>query len=203
VNIAIPDWARTFVTATTTTDDNQTIVRYTGWRLVIDTTYARRHPNTTEADVVIVANDQEHDCACLGCAAVHGSTCPDNSANLVCMGTDLANKAAMVNEAVRLAAEQGFRVDGPWVPDTNGRLTAPLVPVILDRDCAAYEPETAEKVARLVKPEWMPELAERAARMAADLNVQGRDICPTCLSFREKGSCLNCTMAAERAAAMV
>jgi hypothetical protein len=141
MNIAIPDWTRSFVTATTTTDDNQAIVRYTGWRLVIDTTFVQRHPSTTDVDVVIIADDKEHDCACLGCAAVHGSPCPDNSTNLICMGTDLTAEADMANEAVRLAAEQGFRVDGPWVPDANGRLTAPLVPVILDPDCAAYEPQ--------------------------------------------------------------
>jgi hypothetical protein len=144
MNIVIPDWTRQFVTATTTTDDNQTIVRYTGWRLVIDTTFAQRHPGTTEVDVVIVADDQEHDCACLGCASVHGSACLDNSTNLVCMGTDLADETDMVDEAVRLAAENGFRVDGPWVPDANGRLTVPLVPVILDPDCAAYEPAAVE-----------------------------------------------------------
>ena len=145
--IIIPTWTRQFVTMTTLTDNNQLITRYTGWRAVIHIDASRRYTSYGEVDVNIVANDQAHDCDHLGCAGVHGSRCASNASNLLCASVSDAVAAddhtAIINNASTLVAEWGFRVDGPWVSSPDGTYTAPLIPVILDPNCAAYEPATA------------------------------------------------------------
>jgi hypothetical protein len=126
----IPDWTRSFVTATTETEQGETITRYTGWRLVIDLSCIQRYPSWGEVDVTVVADDQGHNCDCLGCASVYGSPCATSATNLLCASTPSADEADMVNEAARIAAEQGFRISGPWISGSDGTLTACLA--ILD-----------------------------------------------------------------------
>lgn len=139
----IPAWTRNFVTATTDTDDNKTLTRYTSWRITIDTTFAQRYPSADEADVTIVADDQGHECACWGCAGADESPCTSIATNLICMGTPIADQTTMIDQATRLAAENGFKINGHWTTNTLGQTTAPLIPLILDPNCAAYEPATA------------------------------------------------------------
>ncbi len=146
MNATIPTWTRDFVTATTETDQGETITRYTGWRAVLDPSYMQRYRTWGEWELDIVADDQGHDCGCLGCATVHGSDCASNAAILCGMSVPDCSEADVLAAANTALAEQGFRIDGPWVSGPNGTLTAPLVPVILDPNCAAYEPESAAKL---------------------------------------------------------
>lgn len=202
MNVVIPTWTRDFVTATTQNERGQTVTQYTGWLAVLDPTHMRRHATCTEWDLGIFADDALHgpgqcgtDCHEPGDGGMMGlfaDSVPD--------GTDRD-----VTDAARtILAEQGFCIDGPWIPGPNGTLTAPLVPVILDPTCAAYEMETVAQMPDDPQdgPGWSQLPSEMQARIkAAWLNVRGADVCPACLGFRANGSCLNCTLIAERAEA--
>jgi hypothetical protein len=135
-----PDWTRQFVTATTETETGKTVAQFTGWRAVLDPSFARRH-GSDEIDLTIVADSGLHgpgqcgtDCHESGDRAVFmcGMSVPDGG------------EREQIDAARTALAEQGFRVDGPWVAGPNGTLTAPLVPVMLDPDLAAYEPQPVD-----------------------------------------------------------
>jgi len=143
----IPTWTRDFVTATTEDEAGRTITRCTNWRVVLDPSWLNRHPNTHDHDVdlTIVADD-----------ATHGPDlcdCHDEGSayNQCCMSVPEGTEREMTDAARTALAEQGFRIDGPWIPGPGGTLTASLMPVILDPQCAAYEPESAAKLLAAVR----------------------------------------------------
>lgn len=196
---AIPDWTRAFVTATTETDQRETVTQFTNWRAVLYPA-GPYGAATGEVDLTIYADDALHgpdQC---------GTSCHDegSAANLCLMSVPDGSERERIDAATTAVAEQGFRVDGPWVLDDAGRLVAPLMPVILDPTCAAYEPDVAAQMPDdpQHQPYWGGLLsAEKAQIKAAWLNARGADVCPVCLGFRKGGVCLNCTMIAERAVA--
>ena len=202
MNIVIPDWTRDFVTATIENDHGQTITQYTGWRATLDPSHMRRYPTTyTEWDLTVVADDALHG------PGQCGSDCHDpgdRSGNMLGMSVPDGDERDVIDAARTALAEQGFRIAGPWIAGPNGALTAPLMPVIVDPTCAAYEPETAAQMPDDPQDQsgWSQLPIEMQARIkAAWLNARGADVCPACLGFRANGSCLNCTMIAERAEA--
>lgn len=126
-----PDWTRQFVTATTETEDRETVAKYTAWRAVLDPTYARRNVSCDEIDLTIVADDVTHG------PDLCGSDChePGDRAAFMCgMSVPDGPEHEQINAARTALAEQGFRIAGPWVPGPNDTLTASLVPVMLDED---------------------------------------------------------------------
>jgi hypothetical protein len=135
-----PDWTREFVTATTEIETGETVAKYTAWRAVLDPTFSQRHESCDEIDLTVFADDATHgpdscDTAC------HEPG--DRTAFMVGMSVPVGTETEQINAARTALAEQGFRIDGPWVAGPNGTLTAPLAPVMLDPTCAAYEPEAA------------------------------------------------------------
>jgi hypothetical protein len=144
MTITIPTWTRDFVTATAENDNGQTVTRYTGWRAVLDPTCMQRYSTCDEWDLGIFADDGLHG------PGQCGTDChrPDDGSMMGTFAGSVpdGDQGDVIDEAVTVLAEQGFRIDGPWIPGPNGTLTAPLVPVILDPTCAVYEPETASAI---------------------------------------------------------
>lgn len=137
--VTIPDWTRSFVTATVENEHREVVTQFTGWRAVLDPTHMQRYTTCDEWDLDIVADDALHgpdqcgdDCHEPG----------DRSTNLCGMSVPDGDERELVNAARTALAGQGFRIDGPWIPGPNGTLTAPLVPVILDQTRAAHRAST-------------------------------------------------------------
>ncbi len=128
--MTISHWTRDFVAATTENERGETIARYTGWRAVLDPTWMQRSATWHEWELDIVADDQGHDCAgrvAPPATALRARATPPSCA--ACPSRTATTSPVRPRTAV---AEQGFRVNGPWTPGTNGTLTAPLVSIILD-----------------------------------------------------------------------
>ena len=118
----VSDLTSKWVTTTTETDRGETVVRFTGWRAVLDPTFARRHPHCGEMDLAIVADDAHHGPGVCDC---HDG---GSAVNMLGMSVPDGSERELTTAAVTEVEREGFRVAGPWVAGPGGMLVVPLVP---------------------------------------------------------------------------